>query len=164
MTLLFWDASALAKRYFVEVGSTLADALFDAKERVIMASTSWGYLETFAILLRRRNGGVITEAQFQNAVALMQTEVLDADDFLFLAVPDSLPLDSLPMVLRHNLNATDAVLLTLLKEFSEAANAPQCLLVSADQRLLRAAEAEDFGTINPETCSVADALTLLPPL
>jgi predicted nucleic acid-binding protein len=160
--LLFWDACALAKRYFVEVGNDVVDALFDAKDRVTLATTAWGYLETFAILLRKRNGGLLSDTNFKNAVALMQGEVLVPNHFLLLVIPDSLPFDSTEIVARHNLNATDAVLLTLLMELSQAANAPECIVVSADKRLVRAAQAEGFKTIDPEALTIQESLALLP--
>jgi len=52
--------------------------------------------------------------------------------------------------------------LTLLKEFAQATYAPECILISADQRLVRSAEAEGFKTINPVTCTSSEALQLLP--
>jgi len=41
MALLFWDASALVKRYFVEVGSETVDALLASAPRHELATTPW---------------------------------------------------------------------------------------------------------------------------
>ncbi len=48
MALLLWDASALVKRYFLELGSETVDALFPAVSLQEMATTPWGYAETYA--------------------------------------------------------------------------------------------------------------------
>ena len=45
MILLFWDASALAKRYLEEFGADIVDALFSLGEQVSMTTTSWGYAD-----------------------------------------------------------------------------------------------------------------------
>ena len=58
---------------------------------------------------------------------------------------------------RHNLNATDAALLTmLLEQVPPGGGGPVCLVIAADQRLLRAAAAEGFATLNPEQVPAAD--------
>ena len=45
--LIFWDASGLFKRYFVESGSDAVDAVFAAVSRQQMFATVWGYAECF---------------------------------------------------------------------------------------------------------------------
>lgn len=55
MPSLFWDASGLAKRYTVEKGTDVTDALFLAVPVSDMMTTVWGYAETFSILLRKLN-------------------------------------------------------------------------------------------------------------
>ena len=85
--VLFWDASGLAKRYIAEQGSDVADAIFDAVALRDMVSTPWSYAETYAILLRRRNGRVISEAAFVDALTSLQKEVVNPD-FVFLSITD----------------------------------------------------------------------------
>ena len=51
---------------------------------------------------------------------------------------------------RHNLRAFDAIHLASALGLQAAANEP-VTFVAADQRLLRAAAAERFKTVNPET-------------
>lgn len=55
MALLFWDASALVKRYMPETGSEAVNALFECVPLPDMTAASWGYLETYSILLRGYN-------------------------------------------------------------------------------------------------------------
>src|SRR5579863_6592998 len=110
MGLLFWDASALVKRYYHEVGSETADALFANATSHAMTSTPWGYAETYSILLRRYNGGVIDLPSFTGAVTTLQVEVVHNPDFGLLTITDALVFSSIETMRRHNLNATDAVL------------------------------------------------------
>ena len=64
---------------------------------------------------------------------------------------------------RHNINASDAAVLSayLSHVQSQPPNAPPCVLVAADHRLIRAAEAEGLRTLNPELLPPADIPTLL---
>jgi hypothetical protein len=51
LPLLFWDASALAKRYVPEVGNDTVDALFALTPAPRMYGTILGYAETYSTLL-----------------------------------------------------------------------------------------------------------------
>jgi hypothetical protein len=77
---LLWDASALVKRYYVEAGSAAVDALYDNVPLSQMLATYWGYLETYAAIVRKRNRGDISHTTCQTTVTSLRTEVLrDAD-------------------------------------------------------------------------------------
>jgi hypothetical protein len=66
------------------------------------------------------------------------------------------------MMRRHNLNATDATILTMLLDFVPHLPAGDALvLVAADTRLLRGAVAEGLATLNPETVAAADVPAFL---
>ena len=65
------------------------------------------------------------------------------------------------MMRKHNINATDAVILTMLMERARAITTSLILLITADQRLLRATAAEGLATLNPELVSPSDIPTLL---
>jgi len=163
MALLFWDASALVKRYFVEVGSQTVDALLAAGSRHELATTPWGYAETYSVLLRRMNSGVIDAAAFAAATTALQTEVVMGSDFDLLTIGDATVFASPAMMNRHNLNATDAAILTLLLEYSQtlASGRAGCVVIAADRRLLRAADVEGLGTIDPEALAHVDVPGLL---
>ena len=161
MALLFWDASGLVERYFPEVGSSTVDALVLHAAPHSMASTPWGYAETYSILLRRHNAGVLDLAAFSGSVAALQTEVVAGPHFGLLTVTDAHVFSSIGAMRRHNLNATDAILLTMLLDLSHRPGAPVVMLIASDQRLLRAAQAEGFPTLNPETVAAADVPAIL---
>ena len=161
MTLFLWDASALVKHYFHEVGSETVDALFASVATTNMASTPWGYAESYSILLRRSNGGVLNDASFIAAVSSLQAEVVDSADFLLLTISDTAIFRSVSVMQKHNLNATDAAILTVVLEVARSLDAPTCVVVASDQRLLRAAQAEGLRTLNPEVTALADVPAFL---
>jgi len=163
MPLLFWDASALAKRYAPELGSDVVNALFAGVSPRDMATTPWGYVETFSILLRRYNGGVLDRPSFTTATTALQADIFDSPDFGLLPITDAVIFASVATISRHNLNATDAAILTMLLEYVRMwpANSGLCVLVAADKRLLRAAEIEGLRTLNPESFPAGDVTAFL---
>jgi hypothetical protein len=84
-------------------------------------------------------------------------------DFSLLSIDDATVFASTTMMSRHNLNATDAAILTLLIGYSQTlpGGPASCLLIAADRRLLRAAGAEGFPVVDPETVPAADIPALL---
>lgn len=163
MPTLFWDASGLAKRYTVETGSDVADALFMAVPVSEMLTTVWGYAETFSILVRKLNDRRLDRPTFNTAFVALREEVIDSQDMGFLIVDESAILAGLSLMQTHNINSVDAALLATLLRYVNALPYPAqaCILVAADQRLLRAANAQGVPTINPELMSVADVPTFL---
>jgi predicted nucleic acid-binding protein len=163
MALLFWDASALAKRYFGEVGSDTVNALFASLSSQEMASTAWAYAETYSMLLRRLNAGSLTPVAFTTSVTSLQAEVVNDPGFGLLPIDDAAIFASIFLMRKHNLNATDAAILTMLLDYVQSLPPVSriCVLVAADRRLLRAADAEGLKTVNPETLAVADVPSLL---
>ncbi len=156
--MLFWDASGLVKRYVVEAGNDVVDALFAFVPTSAMLTTVWGYAETFSILLRKRNDGRLDSLTFHTAVTALRREVINSPAMGFLTVDESVVLAGLSLMARHNINATDAALLAALLRYarSEPSALSACVMVTSDKRLQRAAEAEGLQTINPQDMSVAD--------
>src|SRR5262245_24367720 len=111
MVRLFWDASALVKRYFAEDYSDTVDALFDAVGIANMITSPWGYVESYAILVRRQNAGALDIASFNAAVAALQAEVVNHPEFSILPAGDAVLFSCLSLIRRHNLNSTDASIL-----------------------------------------------------
>lgn len=158
MPLLYWDASALVKRYFLENGSDTVDELFAAAPLPEMATTPWGYAETYSVLLRRLNGGVLDPSSFTTAVTALQAEVVDGPAFGLMSITDEAVFASVLLMRQHNLNATDAAVLTTFIEFVRLSppDADPSILIAADQRLLRAGTAEGLITVNPEVMAATD--------
>jgi predicted nucleic acid-binding protein len=157
---VLWDASALAKRYALEVGTAAADALWATVPASEMGATFTAYAESHAILLRNRNGRIISEALFGAARAQLRLEIINSLDFLLLAVETVDVLAGIDLTERHNLNSADAAILATFLRYSRASS-DKCLLVAADQRLLRAAGAEGLATLNPKALPAADVPAFL---
>jgi predicted nucleic acid-binding protein len=125
--VLLWDASALIKRYAPEAGTDVVDALFAEVPPSQMITTFWGYVETYAGLVRKRNRGDIAPVAFQTAAAALQQEILDSLDYQVISVEDLEILGGFPYIEGHNLNATDAAILVTYLRYARARppNAPR---------------------------------------
>jgi predicted nucleic acid-binding protein len=161
VSLFFWDASALVKRYTVEIGTETVNAMFADLPRHDMATTPWGYAETYSILLRRLNGGTLDRESFAAAVTALQVETIESSDFGFLTISDVDVFASISTMRKHNLNATDAAILTVLLRYARSTGDADCVLAAADKRLLRAADEEALITINPEHVPAEDVSAFL---
>src|SRR5262249_42231168 len=120
LALLFWDASALAKRYIPEVGSDTTDALFASMPALQMIGTVLGYAETYSTLIRRHNRGSLNLPAFIAAKTALRNEVINSADFVLLTVDDAAILNGVTLMEQHNLNATDAAILALVLRYIRA--------------------------------------------
>jgi hypothetical protein len=124
-----------------------------------------GATEVAAALVRKRNAGLITPLDYAVAMANLRAEIIDAADFLKPTTDNSLISTSVPLLDRHAINATDAVVLQagllLVSQFRAAGN--DLVLVACDRRLLRAAQAEGLLTFDPETQTQAELDALIGP-
>ncbi len=79
------------------------------------------------------------------------------------SVRDALVLDSLPLIGRYNINATDALILQSILVLMEAlrTKGQALFVVTSDKRLLRAVRAEGIATCDPEVDSLDDVSRLL---
>ena len=153
MAIVLWDASGLVKRYFREAGSNTVDAIFQTPAVSQMSVTLWGYAECASILNRKRNSNLINAAAYATSVSALQQEVLFSGQFKILTIEDDRILAGLPLLVKHNLNSNDVAILATYLRFQQSLpiGSPPCVLIAADLRLLRAAEAEGLKGLNPET-------------
>ena len=155
MPAFYLDASAMVKRYAPESGSELVNALFTrvpAQQHIV---SIWTVAETVAALNRKRNSAQMTSSALASAVNLLLTET----DALWQVKVDSASVrDSLDLITRHNINATDALHLHIVLHLQRllAQFGTDIVLVTSDHRLLNAAEAEGLRTIDPEQASEAE--------
>jgi predicted nucleic acid-binding protein len=159
----YLDASALVKRYTLESGSTIMHELVERllSLRPTCLLISWlGFLEIVAVLNRHRNDGRLTERLFQQAMIRLSDE---AAQMRFLTINDDVAERALALLLRHNLNASDALYLRQVLDWQTEHNAQEdvIVLVAADERLLRAAHDEGLDTLSPETDSLDGVVRLL---
>ena len=118
MPSLFWDASALGKRYANELGSSTVNELWASGSK--MLTTVLGYSEVYAILVRRLNAGRIDSQTFGVQLAALLNLVLRNATFEFLAIDDAIILRGLKFIRDLALNATDAAILSEVLEYRNA--------------------------------------------
>lgn len=155
MPIALWDASALVKRYYTEVGSPAVDAVFAAAPAIDMATTFLGYAECAATLRRRFNSRVIDQAAFSSARFLLRQEVLSSRRFRLMSIDDGAMLNGVGWIDAYSINSADAAILDVYLHHARSTG-DVCVLVAADARLLRAADAEGLRTLNPELVPAAD--------
>jgi predicted nucleic acid-binding protein len=159
----YLDASALAKRYAREAGSSAINHLFArlAPDRMIVFGV--GVAEVFSILVRKRNGGQITPAACAQALIDFDAEITRQARIQKIIADIGLITAALPLIDHHSINATDAILLRSALDLAAnlRARGDDLVLVASDGRLLRAARAEGLIVFNPETQTAADLDLLL---
>jgi predicted nucleic acid-binding protein len=148
----YWDASALVKRYAPKLGTPLVNHLFVHVILDRMMCLIIGIGEVISIFVRKKNTKLITDAAFAQALVDFRAEVIDAVAFKLLSVEDALVVASYPLIERYSLNATDAVVLRSVLDVAAVLRSAgdDVILITADQRLLHAAQGEGITTFNPE--------------
>jgi len=161
---VYFDASALIKRYTQESGTPVVNEVFQLAPADLRMCLSLGLLEVISILVRKRNDGRMQEDYFRKALTAFTAEVVQDQRFSKLSVDDALIFDSSVLIERHGLNATDAVLLrsvlatrTTLQEQDD-----DLLLLTSDKRLVRATRSEGASALDPEIVSLAEVQALFP--
>ena len=150
--MFFLDASVLAKRYSSEGGSALVNELFRRVPVKEITFLTMGILELVSVLVRKYNDGRLSEELFAQAMINLSAEVIDSDDFSTISVSDAQILSALSLIRKHNLNATDAIILRSAMDLSQSLNAQegQFVMWTSDHRLARAAEEEGIVVFDPE--------------
>ena len=153
---VYFDASALAKRYAPEDGAVLLNELFNYLPTGKMICPMIGVLEVISVLVRKRNGGRLSSTVLTQAMTVLHEEVIDNNAFSVAFVDDNLILSAASLITQHNINATDAIILrSCLNLQQELSTQEQKLILwSCDKRLLRAAQQEGVPIFNPETGTI----------
>jgi predicted nucleic acid-binding protein len=159
------DASALAKRYAAEVGTPLMNHLFTQVPPSRMSLFNVGIAEVVSLLVRKKNAGLLTAATCAQALIEVENELIRSPNLNRFTADDALVTDALPLIQKHSINSTDAIVLRSALDLAVPLRAAgdDLVLVASDQRLLRAAQAEGLATFNPETQTQADLDALLAP-
>ncbi len=89
--------------------------------------------------------------------------LLEARTVAVQSVDDDLIMESIPFIMRHNINSADALYLYQALSLQRLLRPMEhdLVLVASDRRFLRAAEAEGLAVIDPETTEITEAATLL---
>ncbi|MFQ5796170.1 MAG: type II toxin-antitoxin system VapC family toxin [Candidatus Bipolaricaulia bacterium] len=152
MLRVYFDASALIKRYSQETGTSLINEVFHRIPPAQMTCSTLGILETVSILVRKRNDGRLSRELFEQVMIEFKAEVIDREEFSTTSVDDELLLSALELISKHNLNATDAAILRSVLNLQQHLQdtEDEIMLWTSDKRLARAAQAEDISVFDPE--------------
>jgi len=158
--VVFWDASGLAKRYTDENGRLPVNRIFAEAVPEEIYVTPLGYSETYSILIRKHNSGLLDSRAFWTATNALRSEIIGASGFGLLSITDALIFGSLALMGTHNTNSADAAILSTYLRFQRASRVP-CLLIASDKRLLRAAQAEGLSGLNLEEVAPTEVAGML---
>ena len=156
MYYFYFDASGLVKRYTLEVGSDKVDFLFQNVPLNRLMCLAIGAAEVFSICVRKRNDGRITRHQFQQTIGYLDYEVINIEsDFETVPAQNALIWESMSLMDIYSINSVDAILLCSALDIATNLRNEQneLVLITSDQRLLRAAQTEGLLCFNPETDS-----------
>lgn len=143
MELLFFDTSALVKRYYEEPGTDIVDELIEGDRTVVISSLA--VIETVSAFRRKYNRDEI-EAEDMNALlASFFREALD--DFVIVPMDESIQQFSFDLILEDDLRTLDS--LQLSAALSISGEEIDAVFVSADRDLVGVAEKHSLETVRP---------------
>ncbi len=146
MSCYFLDSTAFVKLFVQEAGTDQIIRLMEATEdnrKLISAGTP---LEVYAALKRRERDGGISAADSEAARSILRVEAARmVQQPLNPAVLEA----ARQLLDRHELRSPDALQLGAAVVAREMFQGMDITFVSANQRLLDAARAEHFETLNP---------------
>ncbi|MBX9580606.1 MAG: type II toxin-antitoxin system VapC family toxin [Gemmataceae bacterium] len=158
MTTVYFDASALSKRYVRERGSAEVDPIFARVPPHRMRVPAVGTGEVVSVLVRRRNARTLSPAAYTVAQAQFRAEILFGPAVVKTPADEAVVDRSVAFNEQYSVNATDALILRTALDL-KAVLAPaggDVLLVASDRQLLTAATAEGLPTFDPERPPAAD--------
>jgi predicted nucleic acid-binding protein len=149
-TVFYLDASALVKRYVMEIGSAWVEALCRPTTGHTIATVRITKAEAAAAFARKLRDGGLAPADYANALRDLAHDVayqyvlVDADEMLVDLAVD--------LTKRQKLRGYDAIQLATaltLNGLLTQASFPPLTFVCADEDLIRSAQGEGLATDNP---------------
>jgi predicted nucleic acid-binding protein len=150
MTVYYADSSALVKRYVNEVGSAWVQAICDPLANHIIALAHVGLAEIAAALGMKYRQNLLTAEIRDRLLRDLQRD--GRDQYWLVDVDQDIVTDAIALTRRQKLRGYDAIHLAcavFLEHTLVRQGLPGLILVSADQDLLAAAQAEGLLTDNP---------------
>lgn len=142
--MLFFDTSALVKRYAIEPGTEVVDERIDETERSIIV-TSFSVIETTSALRRKQNAGELTEQQRDDLLVEFYREA--AGTFTLVPIDDDGFVRAFDLVLTDDLRTLDAIQLGTALEL--AGQDVELTFVCADGDLVDVAENRELAVLDP---------------
>ena len=143
--MTYFDTSALIKRFVNEKGSGLVQSILQRRDPIATAKIA--YAEIFAGLTRKLREGHVSRSEYDRTCRQVER---DWPAYLRVELQDSTLLLARDLIQRHPLRGFDAVHLASAVSLKSALG-EEITFAAADERLLRAAQAEKLDALNVET-------------
>ncbi len=142
--MLFFDTSALVKRYADEQGTQTVDRLIETPENTIVI-TSLSVIEIASAFRRKYNRGEISEQKRDGLLSSFFEEA--TEQFIVIPVDESIFEKAFDVVLNDDLRTLDS--LQLAAALTLPTPNPEITFVCADETLVDVAEQRGLSTENP---------------
>jgi predicted nucleic acid-binding protein len=150
VSVYYLDTSAVVKRYADELGSEWIRQIATARPSYLLISSRFLIVETVSALARRLREKLITPKVYRDSLAAFEDDC--QFEYHLIEVTAETVNVARDLVGRHPLRAYDAVHLASAlstAKFFRPAELPEPVFLSADDRLVQAAEAEGLVADNP---------------
>jgi len=150
VTTYYADSSALVKRYVTETGSGWVQGLCDPTAGHVIALADIGLVEIAAALAVKIREGVLPSPVRDGLLRDLQRD--GRDQYWLIDIEQDIIVQAIELTRRQKLRGYDAVHLAcalFLQETLLNHHLPVPVLLSADQELLTAAQAEGLMTEDP---------------
>lgn len=150
MSILFFDSSALAKRYMSETGTNWVRQQTDRNAENEIAIAQITPVELYSAAARHYHDSHIDLAALQQLRNLLVRHI--QDQYHLVALSDSIVMRALSLHETHRLHAYDSIQLASALELNTRLSVTEQPLtfVAADIRLLESAASEGLGIDNPD--------------
>ena len=143
MALLYFDTSALVKRYYQEAGTERVDELIDGDDDVVISSLA--IIETVSAFRRKFNRDELSRERMNGLLSRFFEEALA--DFVVVPMEESILAFSFDLVLEDDLRTLDSLQLAAALSLDTDSHAVR--FITADGRLQAVAERRDLRALNP---------------
>lgn len=145
--MIYFDTSALIKRFVQGKGSPLANSL--AQQKLPLATATIAYAEVFSGLTRKLREGQLAATPYRIACRQFERDWLS---YVRVELQQNILFLARDLIQRHPLRGFDALHLASAISLARALAEP-VTFVAADRRLLKAGEAESLRVVDIETAS-----------
>lgn len=138
--ILYFDASALAKRYVAESGSASLRTLLQSNR---CATSRLSELEVISALARRFREGAFSKTELDRALSALKADLIG---LIVVELAVEITVQAGKLLLRHQLRASDAIQLASCLHLQQELHEAVCL-AAFDDRLNLAARAEGLKVL-----------------
>ena len=142
--MIYFDSSALVKRYLKEKGTDIVLSLTTQEE--FLATSKLAYPELLSAFMRKRRAGELAEEPLQSVLDRWDADW--AELFIVEMHDDLLPIIK-SLIAKYPLKGADSIHLALALWLASMAKT-EVRFVASDKNLLNAARTENLKILNPQ--------------